>query len=63
MEKNISSETMNLIKTHCIILKKQAEFEDNIEQLRDQKELQIRRLEDKIHKYYLNKYKDCQCFK
>jgi len=36
------------LKEHCLYLKRLAEYEDFIQDLNDQKELQIRRLEDKI---------------
>jgi len=61
MKENLSPETLYLIKTHCILTKQQAQWEDNIEKLKDQKELQIRRLEDKIHSFYLNKKIHCKC--
>lgn len=57
----IDTETLNLIKNHCIVMKQFAKYEDEVEKLKDQKELQIRRLEDKIHNYYLNREKICKC--
>ena len=58
----LDSNIKNLIKKHCILLREQANYEDNIEDLKIKKELQIRRLEERIHKYYKNKYRDCKCF-
>jgi hypothetical protein len=57
----IPAETLNLIKSHCIVMKEFAKYEDEFEKLKDQKELQIRRLEDKIHNYYLSRENDCKC--
>lgn len=59
----IRSESLEFLKHHCIILKEQADYEDNITNLKDQKELQIRRLEDRIHSYYRNMNKFCKCKK
>lgn len=57
----IDPANLEMIKKYCIILKDQAEYEDNLKDLSDKKELQIRRLEDKIHFYYLNIHKPCKC--
>ena len=57
----ISVDVLNLIKNHCIVMQHFAEYEDRYEKLKDQKELQLRRLEDKIHSYYLNREKFCNC--
>lgn len=59
-ENKINSNLKELIKNHCIIMKEQAEYEDKIEQLKNEKELQIRRLEDQIHNFYLNIIGSCQ---
>jgi len=59
METEVSADLITRIKMHCIIAKKQAIYEDNVETLKDQKELQIRRLEDKIHSIYSTK---CKCY-
>jgi hypothetical protein len=42
-------------------MKEIAEYEDEFEKIKDQKELQLRRLEDRIHSYYLNRSKHCTC--
>ena len=52
---------LNFIKQHCLIMKEIAEYEDEFEKIKDQKELQLRRLEDRIHSYYLNRSKHCTC--
>jgi len=44
----LPEEFLNKLKEHCLYLKRLAEYEDFIQDLNDQKELQIRRLEDKI---------------
>lgn len=59
----IKPEILEFLKLHCMILKEQADYEDNVTNLKDQKELQIRRLEDRIHSYYLNVNKSCKCKK
>lgn len=54
MEKDaIPYELLLKLKEHCLYLKRVAEYEDFIQDLNDQKELQIRRLEEK----FKNKYK------
>ena len=57
----ISLEVLDIIRNHCLVMKQFAEYEDKYEKLKDQKELQLRRLEDKIHSYYLNREKFCNC--
>jgi hypothetical protein len=57
-----NAEIKDAIKHYCLYLKQQAIYEDSIEDLKNKKELQIRRLEERIHKYYLNKYSSCKCF-
>lgn len=47
-KKWISRKVIENLRLHCINLKKQAEYEDFIQNLQDQKELMIRRLKDKI---------------
>lgn len=59
---NIDQHSKELIKNHCLILKEQAQYEDHVEYLKNLKELQIRRLEDRIHYYHLFK-KTCTCSK
>lgn len=59
--KTISNQTLELIKEHCLIVKDQAEYEDKIENLKNEKELQLRRLEDRIHSYYFKKIDSCSC--
>lgn len=59
IEHDITSDTKEWIKNHCIIMKEQAEYEDRIDQLKNEKELQIRRLEDVIHTFYLNIISSC----
>jgi hypothetical protein len=61
-ENNCDELTKEAIKCHCINLQEQARYEDKIEDLKNKKELQIRRLEQRIHNYYQNKYKNCKCF-
>ncbi len=60
-KETIAQDTLELIKTHCIIMKEQAKYEDHVEYLKNLKELQIRRLEDRIHYFYLFKKSVCKC--
>ena len=43
---------LNNLKNHCIESRKQALYEDQMQDLNDQKELQIRRLEEKFQQKY-----------
>lgn len=57
----ITNNEMITIQKYCIILREEADYEDKLENLKNQKELQIRRLEDRIHLYYLNMLESCKC--
>lgn len=48
----VSKKMLNDLKLHCILCKRRAEYEDKMENLNDQKELQLRRFEDKIKKNF-----------
>ena len=47
-----SSKILDNLKNHCIEARKQALYEDQMQDLNDQKELQIRRLEEKFQQKY-----------
>ncbi len=61
IQEKIKPEILDFLKQLCMMLKDEAEYEDRMENLKDQKELQIRRLEDRIHSYYLNINQTCKC--
>lgn len=61
MNDQISPKILDLIRNHCMVMKQFALYEDEFEKLKDQKELQLRRLEDKIHNYYLDREINCNC--
>jgi hypothetical protein len=59
--KELDHASKEVIKKHCAVLQEQAKYEDDIEDLKIKKELQIRRLEECMHKFYAEKYKYCKC--
>ena len=59
--KELDHTSKDIIRKHCAILQEQAKYEDNMEDLKIKKELQIRRLEESMHKFYSEKYKFCKC--
>ena len=47
-KEKISKKMMNDLRLHCILCERSAKYEDKVTTLNDQKELQIRRLEERI---------------
>lgn len=50
----IPRKMLDKLRLHCILCKRRADYEDKMQELNDQKELQLRRFEDKIKKHYSN---------
>lgn len=60
LEENVISEDYLVkLRLFCFYLRKQAEYEDFIQEMNDQKELQLRRLEEKLNEKYKKMSKTC----